>query len=117
MKSSSLETLREDVRQFARERDWEQFHSPKNLAVGLSVEASEIREHFQWLSEDESADLSKDKKEAVRLELADVFIYLIRLADTLGLDLIAAARDKLAVNAEKYPVEKAKGSAIKYDKL
>ena len=117
MKSATLEALRDELKQFARERDWEQFHAPKNLAVGLSIEASEILEHFQWLSEEESANLSKDERQAVRLELADVFIYLRRLADTLDVDLIEAARDKLAINTERYPVEKAKGRAIKYDKL
>lgn len=117
MKDSKLEALRVELKQFARDRDWEQFHAPKNLAVGLSVEASEILEHFQWLSEEESANLSKDAKEAVRLELADVLIYLIRLADMLDVDLIAAAQDKLAINAERYPVDKARGLAIKYDKL
>jgi NTP pyrophosphatase (non-canonical NTP hydrolase) len=117
VKSSTLEALREEIRRFATERDWEQFHSPKNLAMGLSVEASEVLEHFQWLTGRESADLPTEKKEALRLELADVFIYLIRLADTLDVDLVDAARDKLIVNADKYPVEKAKGIAIKYDEL
>lgn len=117
MKNPTLETLRDDIRQFARERDWEQFHSPKNLAIGLSVEASEILEHFQWLSQAQSEDLPKDDREAVRLELADVLIYLIRLADTLDIDLLSAAEDKMKLNAKKYPVEKAKGSASKYDRL
>ncbi|HEX9583872.1 MAG TPA: nucleotide pyrophosphohydrolase [Gammaproteobacteria bacterium] len=117
MKSSVLEALRDELKQFARERDWEQFHAPKNLAAGLSVEAGELLEHFQWLSEEESAHLSEAERAAVRLELADVFIYLIRLADVLDVDLVAAARDKLAINTERYPVGKAKGRAVKYDKL
>ena len=117
MTSSTLEALREDLRQFARDRDWEQFHAPKNLAMGLCVEASEVMEHFQWLSEAQSANLSDDEQSAVRLELADVFIYLVRLADTLNVDLIEAARDKLEINRQRYPVDKAKGNAIKYDKL
>ncbi|HSS62974.1 MAG TPA: nucleotide pyrophosphohydrolase [Gammaproteobacteria bacterium] len=117
VKNAALEALREDVRQFARERDWEQFHSPKNLAIGLSVEASEILEHFQWLSQAESGSLPEDTRDAVRLELADVFIYLIRLADTLDVDLVNAAREKMKVNADKYPVEKVKGNATKYDRL
>lgn len=117
MNTSTLEELRDALKQFARERDWEQFHAPKNLAMGLSVEVSEVLEHFQWLSEEQSANLSEEQRAAVRLELADVFIYLIRLADTLDVDLMAAARDKLAINAERYPVAKAKGRATKYDKL
>lgn len=117
MKSSVLEALRDELKQFARDRDWEQFHAPRNLAAGLSVEAGEVLEHFQWLSEEESARLSEEERAAVRLELADVFIYLIRLADVLDVDLVAAARDKLAINAERYPVGKAKGRAVKYDKL
>lgn len=117
MKSSSLDALRVDLKQFARERDWEQFHAPKNLAVGLSIEASEVLEHFQWLSEEESAKLSAQERAAVRLELADVLIYLVRLADVLDVDLDAAVRDKLAINEERYPVDKAKGRAVKYDKL
>ena len=117
MKNSMFDSLRDDITRFARERDWEQFHSPKNLAIGVSIEASEILEHFTWLSDEESTNLSREEREAVRLELADVFIYLIRLADTLNVDLLEAARDKLIANAKKYPVEKAKGSAVKYDKL
>lgn len=117
VKSATLKALREEVRRFARERDWEQFHSPKNLAIGLSVEAGEVLEHFLWLSPEESGDLSEDTREAVRLELADVFIYLIRLADTLDVDLAEAAREKIRLNAERYPVEKARGRAIKYDRL
>lgn len=117
MKTPTLESLRDDLKQFARERDWEQFHAPKNLAMGLSVEVSEVLEHFQWLSEAQSANLPEEERAAVRLELADVFIYLVRLADTLGIDLMAAARDKLAINAERYPVGKARGRATKYDKL
>jgi NTP pyrophosphatase (non-canonical NTP hydrolase) len=117
VESPTLESLREEIRQFARERDWEQFHSPKNLAIALSVEAGEVLEHFQWLSQDKSGELSKERWDAVRLELADVFIYLIRLADSLDVDLERAARDKMKLNAERYPVEKAKGSAVKYDQL
>ena len=117
MKTPTLESLREDISQFARDRDWEQFHSPKNLAIGLSVEASEILEHFQWLSQEESGDLPNNTREAVRLELADVFIYLIRLADTMDVDLLEAAQEKIKLNAERYPVEKVKGRATKYDRL
>ncbi len=112
-----LTELRDRLRQFADERDWEQFHSPKNLAIALSVEASELLEHFQWLTDAESARLDATQLARVREELADVLLYLIRLADRLDVDLLAAARDKIALNAEKYPVEKARGSSRKYTEL
>ncbi|QOJ32705.1 MAG: nucleotide pyrophosphohydrolase [Gammaproteobacteria bacterium] len=109
-----LDTLREAVRRFATERDWERFHSPKNLASALAVEAAELLEPFQWLTEEQSRSLSAEQAEAVRREMADVLIYLVRLADQVEVDLLAAARDKMAENAQKYPVEKARGSARKY---
>lgn len=109
-----LDTLREAVRRFAAERDWERFHSPKNLASALAVEAAELLEPFQWLTEEQSRSLSAEQAEAVRKEMADVLIYLVRLADQVEVDLLAAARDKMAENALKYPVEKARGSARKY---
>lgn len=109
-----LDTLREAVRRFAAERDWERFHSPKNLASALAVEAAELLEPFQWLTEEQSRSLSAEQAEAVRREMADVLIYLVRLADQVEVDLLAAARDKMAENAQKYPVEKARGSARKY---
>lgn len=109
-----LDTLREAVRRFATERDWERFHSPKNLASALAVEAAELLEPFQWLTEEQSRSLSAEQAEAVRREMADVLIYLVRLADQVEVDLLAAARDKMAENALKYPVEKARGSARKY---
>ena len=105
------------LRQFAEERDWEQFHSPKNLSMALSVEVSEIVEHFQWLTHEQSKNLPNDKLEEVETELADTFIYLIRLADKLEIDLLAAAQSKLEVNEQKYPVGKAKGIAKKYTEL
>ena len=114
---SKLQALIENIRRFEQERDWQQFHSPKNLACALSVEAVELLEHFQWLSEAQSRDLGETKAAAVRDELADVFIYLLQLADSLGVELIAAAEDKLAVNAVKYPVEKAIGNNKKYTQL
>jgi len=114
---SDLSSLRNTVRAFANERDWDQFHSPKNLAAALSVEAAELLEHFQWLTEEESKQLSDSKRAAVRLELADVLIYLVRIADKLDIDLIAAANDKIALNAIKYPADKAKGSMRKYTEL
>lgn len=105
----SLLELRDALRHFAAERDWDQFHSPRNLAAALSVEAAELLEHYQW---GEAANA-----EQVREEAADVLLYLIRLADKLDIDLAAAARDKIALNAQKYPVEKARGNARKYDRF
>jgi dCTP diphosphatase len=109
-----IEGLHDKLRQFAAERDWDQFHSPKNLAMALSVEAAELLEHFQWLSDAESAALVPEKRAKMREELADVLLYLIRLADKLDIDLATAAADKLNVNAQKYPVQKARGSSKKY---
>ncbi len=115
--SKDLATLREALRQFAAMRDWDQFHSPKNLAAALSVEAAELLEQFQWLSEEQSRALGPAQLEAVRQELADVLLYLVRLADKLDLDLVAAAKAKLELNALKYPVDKARGSSRKYTDL
>ena len=112
-----MRELRDALRRFAADRDWDQFHSPKNLAVALSVEAAELLEHFQWVSEAESANLPAGTKAEVREELADVLLYLVRLADKLDVDLGAAAFDKLELNATKYPVEKARGSSKKYTDL
>jgi dCTP diphosphatase len=109
--ADSLEHLRHKLAEFARRRDWEQFHSPKNLAMALIAEAAELVEHFQWLSEEQSRRLPADKLAEVRLELADILIYLIRTADRLGIDLIAAAEDKIAINERRYPVEKVRGKA------
>jgi dCTP diphosphatase len=114
MPNDSLADLTAQVRAFADARDWQQFHSPKNLAAAMTVEAGEVLEHFQWLTEAESETLSAQKRSEVELELADVLIYLVRLADRLGVDLIAAAARKIAINAQKYPVERAKGSNQKY---
>jgi dCTP diphosphatase len=109
--------LRQKLRQFAADRDWEQFHTPKNLAIALSVEVGELLEHFQWLTPEREAQLSAGELKKVRLEIADVLLYLVRLADRLDVDLVGAAPDKLAINAKKYPVELAKGSAKKYTEL
>jgi dCTP diphosphatase len=114
MPNDSLADLTAQVRAFADARDWQQFHSPKNLAAAMTVEAGEVLEHFQWLTEVESETLSAEKRSQVELELADVLIYLVRLADRLGVDLIAAAARKIAINAQKYPVDQAKGSNKKY---
>ena len=112
-----LEPLIQALRAFASARDWEQFHTPKNLASALSVEAAELLEHFQWLTEAQSQTLSVDKREQVAAEAADVFLYLLRLCDILGIDLLAAAQRKLVVNGEKYPVDKSRGNAKKYSEL
>ncbi|MEQ1774546.1 MAG: nucleotide pyrophosphohydrolase [Burkholderiales bacterium] len=102
---------------FAEERDWNQFHNPKNLAMALVAETGELVEHFQWLTPDEAANLPPATKEAVALECADVLLFLLRLADKLEIDLAAAAERKLELNALKYPVEKSRGKSTKYDKL
>ena len=115
--SDSLLQLRDALRAFAAERDWDQFHSPRNLATALSVEAAELLEPFQWLTDEQSRSLPPDARAAVEQELADVLLYLVRLADKLDVDLAAAARAKIARNAEKYPVEKSRGSSRKYDTL
>ena len=115
--TDTLESLREALATFAAERDWDQFHNPKNLAMALAGEVGELVEHFQWLTFEEARALSGDKREDVALEAADVLLYLVRLCDKLGIDLAAAAQRKLALNAEKYPVDKSHGRAAKYDKL
>jgi NTP pyrophosphatase (non-canonical NTP hydrolase) len=100
---TDLETLRDTLREFASARDWQQFHTPKNLAMAMIVEAAELVEHFQWLTPEQSLALSPDKLAEVRDEVADTLIYLVEIADVLGIDLIAAARDKIAKNAVKHP--------------
>ena len=102
---------------FAAERDWDQFHNPKNLAMALAGEAGELIEHFQWLTFEEAADLPPQTREEVALEAADVLLFLLRLCDKLGIDLAEAAERKLAINALKYPVDQSRGRATKYDKL
>ena len=111
---NELEELRALISNFAKERDWDQFHSPKNLSMALIVEAGELVEHFQWLKQSESHELSKDKLEAVEEELADILVYLIRIADRLDIDLIDAARKKIKSNAAKYPADMVRGSSRKY---
>ena len=109
-----MNDLRDTLRKFVAERDWDKFHSPKNLAMALSVEASELMEHFQWLTEDESRRLPPEKFNAVRDEMADVLVYLVRLADKLDVDLLEAAARKIEKNALKYPAAKVRGSMKKY---
>lgn len=113
----ALERLRTQLDAFVTERDWNQFHNPKNLAMALAGEAGELLEHFQWLTADQSTHLAPATRDEVALECADVLLYLIRLADKLDIDLAAAAAKKLELNARKYPVDKARGVATKYDKL
>ncbi|MFZ2300952.1 MAG: nucleotide pyrophosphohydrolase [Gallionella sp.] len=111
---SDLLMLRDKLRAFAEARDWDQFHSPKNLSMALMVEAAELMEHFQWLTEAQSAELPRDDKQAVGEELADILLYLVRLSDKLGIDLREAALHKLEKNALKYPADQVRGSAKKY---
>jgi len=112
-----LEELAMQLRDFADRRDWQQFHSPKNLAMALSVESSELLEHFQWLTQEQSRLLDDEQRIAVSEEIADVLIYLVRLADILGIDPLEAVRRKMALNEEKYPVERSRSIAVKYTRL
>jgi NTP pyrophosphatase (non-canonical NTP hydrolase) len=114
MSDSQLEALSHRLRRFAKARDWEQFHSPKNLSMALIGECGELIEHFQWLTEEQSHALPADKLAEVELEMADIQIYLLRLAERLGVDLLGAVERKIALNEEKYPAAKVRGSARKY---
>jgi len=114
MTDQTLDEIKQRLRQFAKERDWDQFHSPKNLSMALIAEAAELVEHFQWLTEDQSSSLKPDKLLEVREELADIQMYLIRIADKLNINLFDAVNDKMQVNASKYPADKVRGSAKKY---
>lgn len=113
----SLDNLAQQLDRFAKDRDWQQFHSPKNLASALVVEAGELLEHFQWLTEEQSRALSPEKRDAVGAEVADVLLYLIQLTSALGIDPIAAAQAKLKLNELKYPIDRARGNSKKYDEL
>jgi dCTP diphosphatase len=110
---ATVHDLTQRLRAFADARDWQKFHSPKNLAMALSVESAELMEHFQWLTEQQSLTLAATQREEVALEMADVFLYLLRLADCLDVDLIRAAAHKIGLNEKKYPVEQVRGSATK----
>jgi NTP pyrophosphatase (non-canonical NTP hydrolase) len=110
-----LGELKERVRDFVAERDWERFHSPKNLAMALSVEASELVELFQWMTEEESGAIDPERRRRVAEELADVLWFLVRLSDRLDIDLLEAAERKLSANAAKYPVDRVRGQARKYN--
>jgi NTP pyrophosphatase (non-canonical NTP hydrolase) len=111
---NELESIKLKLREFADERDWNQFHSPKNLSMALIAEAAELVEHFQWLTEKQSSELPEDKLNEVEEELADILIYLVRIADKLDIDLLDAAVNKMERNAQKYPSDKVKGSSKKY---
>ena len=115
--TDSLQDLARQLDEFAQARDWQQFHSPKNLASALVVEAGELLEHFQWMTEAQSRALPPEKRDSVGAELADVLLYLIQLASALGIDPIAAAQAKLKLNAQKYPADLARGTSKKYDEL
>lgn len=112
-----LEDLKKAVLDFAKARDWEQFHSPKNLSMSVAVEAAELQEIFMWLTEEQSRNLTSEQKAEVADEIGDVLICLVNFAARVGIDPLAAASNKILKNQEKYPVEKARGSAKKYDQL
>jgi len=109
-----METLLKNIREFNSKRDWQQYHSPKNLAMALSVEVAELVEHFQWLNQAQSRSVGPAKKEEIKDEIGDILIYLINLADQLDIDPVQAALDKIEINRKKYPVNRSKGNALKY---
>lgn len=113
----TIEDVQNNVKQFVEEREWQPYQSPKNIVMALSGEVGELIEHFQWLTQAESSSLTDEQKSDVKDEVADVFIYLARLADILDIDLIGAAEQKIQKNARKYPIDKARGNQTKYTKL
>ncbi len=115
MSEPAVEELKLKLREFAQVRDWEQFHSPKNLSMALSVEASELLEHFQWMTEEQSTELTPQRHVAVAFEMADIFIFLLRMSDQLNIDLMEMTKRKMEINEQRYPVEKVKGSSKKYN--
>lgn len=114
MSTNALTDLAQELRQFAADRDWDRFHSPKNLAMALVAEAGELAAEFQWLTEPQSRAPQPEELARIRAESADVLNYLVRLADKLGIDLIAAAHEKIKDNERRYPVEQVRGSSKKY---
>jgi len=117
MSDTDLNTIRDKLRKFVDDRDWDKFHNPKNLAMALSVEASELLEIFQWQTESDSQHLSNKELKDVEIEIADILIYLIRIADKLDIDLMDAVTKKLEINEQRYPVDKVKGKAVKYNEI
>ncbi|MEJ2143093.1 MAG: nucleotide pyrophosphohydrolase [Gammaproteobacteria bacterium] len=115
MDKTSYDELQQRLKEFAVDRNWEQFHSPKNIAMALSGEAGELIEHFQWLTEQQSYELDPDKKQEVALEMADIFIYLLRLAERLDINLVEKVYEKIEINEKRYPVDKVQGSSKKYN--
>ena len=109
----NIKEIQDKLAKFAKERDWDQFHSPKNLVMALTSEVGELNELFQWLTEEQSKNLNNDE---VKQEIADIFIYLVRLSDKLDIDIEEAIKEKIEINAKKYPIDLAKGNAIKYTK-
>jgi NTP pyrophosphatase (non-canonical NTP hydrolase) len=112
--AGQLQQLRDLVRQFVDERDWDQFHTPKNLSSALAVEAAELLEHFQWLQHGRADELGEAKLREVKHEMADVLVYLVRLADKLDVDLMTAVQEKMVLNRAKYPADQVRGDARKY---
>lgn len=117
MPTTELEQIRRRIRKFRDDRDWMQFHNPKNLACSISIEAAELLEYFQWSSAEESETIVRKKRTEISHEIADIAVYLIELADNLGIDLIGAIKGKMAINETKYPIKKARGSAAKYSEF
>jgi len=115
--TDDMDALRRRLAEFAAKRDWDQFHNPKNLAMALAGEAGEVLEHFRWLTFEQASALSAETRAEVALECADVLLFLLRLCDKLDIDLAKAAHKKLVLNAKKYPIEKSRGKATKYNKL
>ncbi len=113
----TLSSIEKQLLDFAKARDWDQYHSPKNIAMALSVEAAELVEIFQWKTEAQSATLNEQDLQAARHEIADVFLYLLTISRVLDIDILGAAQEKLELNGQKYPVEKSKGNALKYGQL
>ena len=111
MSNDSLAVLNQRLKAFAQSRDWEQFHSPKNLSMALIAEAAELVEHFQWLTEEQSYNLPDNKHDEVAMEMADILTFLIRCAERLDIDLIAAANKKIEINEQRYPADKVRGDA------
>ena len=115
MNERDIDGLKLKLKEFAKIRDWEQFHSPKNLSMALSVEVAELVEHFQWVTEEQSTQLDPKKHAAVAFEMADIFIFLLRLSDQLGIDLMEVTQRKIKLNEQRYPADKVKGSSKRYN--